>query len=176
MSIAVWTIILSALVASLTTLFVEKSKLKNRLRLENEYKILMELWAKAYLLKSRANNLRPMHDQHNPDESGEQRKQRRLELFTTAMDDFMNEMYLNKPFYPQRIYDLLNKLRVEAHMEAWGYNEEFPDTTKYFESAKENTKKINDIVDQLCGVIRRLIHGRCAVWDFFTSRWHSKDD
>jgi len=154
---AILTIILSALVASVTALFVDKIKLKNRLRLENEYQILMKIWEKVYKVKSKSNSLRP---KHGIPANSDEKKQERLNYFAKSMDEFKQEMYLNKPFYPQEIHALLDNLRVETHMEAFSFNHTSPENSrKYWDDAARNTKKINELVDQICNAIRDHIHG-----------------
>jgi hypothetical protein len=165
----VLTILLSAFVGSLTALFVERTKVRFRLRTEHEYQILMKLWEKAYLVKSRANSLRPLADTIDPNESPEDRKARRLQALEDSMIEFEKEIYLNKPFYPEKIHEMLRQLRIEANMEGIEYAETSPYPrdyhylAKYWDNAIENSKKIDALTNQLCDAIRRHVHGR-RIW------------
>ncbi|MEX2169240.1 MAG: hypothetical protein WD851_08010 [Pirellulales bacterium] len=158
------TVIISAFVGSVTTLFVEKTKLKYRLQVENEYKILMRIWEKAYWLKSRANNLRPLQDRCDLTELPTDRHKRRLGQLENAMNEFEQEMYLNKPFYPQEIHDLLKELKTLADMEGFGYAETSPNRgdhnyrSEYWEEAKKNAANIDGVVDRICNAIQHRIH------------------
>jgi hypothetical protein len=109
-------------------------------------------------------------DSVNPDESAADRKNRRLELLEKSMNEFEQEVYLNKPFYPETIHELLLQLRVEAHMEGiqFAQTSPYPRDPNYLENywnnADENCKKINALTDKLCDAIRHNLHGR-RLWE-----------
>jgi hypothetical protein len=168
------TIIVSAVVGYIAGIFT----LKHRLQAENEYTILMKIWNKAYWLKSRANNLRPKNgDTGNPNAPDE--KQKRLDAFDEAKDEFDKEMYLNKPFYPDGIYLCLRELGKKAVFEAIDYHHgaASPDNTEYWIASDASAAKINDLVDQLCDSIRCQIHGRIMYrfWQFVALNGKSLD-
>ena len=152
------TALLSAIIGYFVAIQVERSKLKNRLRLENEYQILMRLWEKGYWVKSSANNLRP---EHGPQAATLEEKQERLDDFAKKKEEFVKEMYLKKPFYPQVFHEVLEELKLETHMEAFDYNLSDPsEGAKYWDKASQNAETINGIVDRLCSAIRHHInHG-----------------
>lgn len=150
--------LIGALSALITARIVEQTKLRHRLIVENEYLILARIWKKAYWLKSRAGNLRPVLDHVDPNETEKVRRERRLDLFLKALNRFEEEMFLNKPFYPQEIYPILKDLRSTAINEGLDYAHASPDAKGYWDESEENTTKINEIVEQLCDLMRsRLI-------------------
>jgi hypothetical protein len=152
------TIMVSALVGSVSGVFANMLTLKHKLQAQNEYAILMKIWGKAYWLKSRANSLRPTMDTGNPNAPEE--KQKRLAAFDKAKGEFDEEMYLNKPFYPDDIYRALKQLGNNAVHEAIEYHFKTasPNDHKYWTDSEASAKKINDFVDQLCDAIRGRIH------------------
>jgi hypothetical protein len=167
------TIIVSAVVGYIAGIFT----LKHRLQAENEYTILMKIWNKAYWLKSRANLLRPKRDSGNP--NSPEVKQKRLEAFDNAKREFDEEMYLNKPFYPDDIYQRLKELGNSAAFEAidFHYQTASPDNKVYWDASDASAEKINDLVDQLCDSIRCQIHGRIMYrfWQFVALNGKSLD-
>lgn len=152
------TILVSAIVGSVFTLIVNLFAQKHQLQAQNEYAILMKIWNKAYWLKSRANSLRPKHDTGNPNSPEE--KKRRLDAFDRAKVEFDEEMYLNKPFYPDEIHRCLRELGNNAAFEAIDFHHQTasPDDQKYWDDAEASAKKINGLVEELCDTIRCRIH------------------
>jgi hypothetical protein len=152
------TIIASALVGSVCGIIANLIAQKHQLQAQNEYAILMKIWDKAYRLKSRANSLRPKLDTGSP--NAPQEKEKRLAAFDTAKDEFDQEMYLNKPFYPDSIYLCLKELGNNAVFEAIDFHHRTasPDNQKYWADSDASTATINRLVDQLCEAIRRRIH------------------
>jgi hypothetical protein len=140
------------------TLIVNTYKQKHQLQAQNEYAILMKIWDKAYWLKSRANSLRPKHDTGNPNAPEE--KQKRLDAFDKAKGEFDEEMYLNKPFYPDGIYQCLRELGNNAVFESIDFHHQTasPNNHKYWADSDASADKINRLVDQLCDAIRCRIH------------------
>lgn len=163
------TILVSAAVGSVFGVIANAFTLKHRLQAENEYTILMKIWNRAYWLKSRANSLRPKHDSGNPNAE----KQKRLDAFDKAKREFDEEMYLNKPFYPDDIYRCLRGLGNNAAFEAIDYHHgtATAEDQQYWAESDASAEKINRLVDQLCDAIRCRIHGRIVYRGRQTAGW-----
>jgi len=166
------TIIISAFVGAISGIICNVFTLKYRLRAENEYTFLREIWTKAYWLKSKTNRLRPVFDSANSNNA--EVKKTRLEEFDAARADYEQVMYLHKPFYPDAIHKLLSELRNAANSEAINYYHEIvtSDDEKYWADAKASAEKIDGLVDEPCDAARCRIHvsAMYRIWQR-TKKW-----
>ena len=68
------------------------------LRFEKEFHVYEQIWKTLLDLKNATLDLRPVRDRVNPNETEEERKQKRFERFRKAFDAFYPVVYENRPF------------------------------------------------------------------------------
>ena len=138
----------------------------HQFRYQNEFMILKDLSEKLVGLRDSALLLRPTLDTINPNESEEERKQKRLAKYDEASKAFYKLYEANKPFYPDEIYRGLNRLHDIVWKEVVQYghaSEKDRRDPKYWNDATENAKGISKLADEIIELIRK----RVKYWEEF---------
>lgn len=86
-----------------------------------EYEILADLTEKVVDLRDAARGLRPITEYVDPNESEDERKRRKLQVYQGAARAFYRLKENKRPFFPKPIYDKLNSLDQVAWDEAINY-------------------------------------------------------
>ncbi len=126
-----------------------------------EFEILYEAWQKLIDVRRAAQGLRPLLDHINPNEPDEERKKKRLHIFSESHRAFIDVVEKNQPFYPKDIYASLYDIAMITYDEADEYAvrdpERRPLNRNYWESALRNQEKILKAVDDVCEQIRKRV-------------------
>lgn len=133
----------------------------NSFRYEQEFTILQELTEKLVAVRDTARSLRPVMDSYDPKESEEERKTRRLNIYSESARDLYKVAEIRQPFYPEEIYKLIKELEKVSWSEAIRYRHHDPDDPKrfdtYWKEAEENSEKIAGLSQGTIDAIRRRV-------------------
>jgi hypothetical protein len=151
---------ITAQIESIKTQYAKRS-LVHKLSFEKEFEILSELWRALVELRGATLNLRPVFDHYDLKETEEERKQKRLSLFGEKFNTFAGIVDKNRPFYPQKIYQVLFDILMIAKNEAIEFSypateNQRPDRS-YWDNAQKNHQVIVEKIDQVCDLIRQRI-------------------
>ncbi|MDO8289171.1 MAG: hypothetical protein Q7T44_08135 [Parvibaculum sp.] len=137
---------------------LESSVHVSKAQFDKEFSIYQDIWVHLVSLRATALSLRPMMDSHDPTESEEQRMRRRLTAFSESFYRFRDAMENNRPFYAHSVYESLGKIFDLCYTESVEYQHKDPGWSKeYWESSRENGKKIVEAIDACCEQIRNRI-------------------
>lgn len=132
-----------------------------KLTSEKEFEILSEVWKTLVDLRQATHGLRPLLDRIDPNESEEERKERRLQKLSESYNALVGVVEKNRPFYSEGIYEALFKIMMIAADEAdeYGYRDPYrrPPGPEYWRNALDNQRKILEAVDNVCDLIRERI-------------------
>ncbi len=137
---------------------IEYAKLqhKSQFAFEKEFDILSEVWEALFDLQVTTMSLRPVFDTYDPAKSEEQRKQERLEKFVASYNAYAKIVMSRKPFYPNNIFTVLEKIRILALTESNEYkilsNQNRAD---YWDKAIKNQDAIIKCIDDVGELIRQ---------------------
>jgi len=130
----------------------------HQVRYEKEYQILSELTKCLVELRDTARALRPKFDRINPNESEEERKERRLGLYSKATLALYQSLQYNRPFYPEPIFEILSKFDEKTFNEAFQYSHadinKVGDLLAYFDEAEKNVEEITKLAEEAISAIR----------------------
>jgi len=135
----------------------------HQVRYEKEFDILSELTKCVVELRDAAQALRPKSkDIINPNESGE-KKEKRLNPYKTAALALYQSSQYNRPFYPEPIFEILNKFCKETVNEAVQYRYTYEDTNwlAYFDEGEKNIEEITKLAEKVISAIRN----RAKEWE-----------
>ena len=130
-----------------------------RLLFEKEFASLQAIWATLVVLRDTAMGLRPALDLHDPAESLDQRKTRRLKAYYDAHQVFAKAVEQNRPFFAEGIYQELVTLHRLLHSEAIEYQHHDPKETfaGYWERAAKNRERVITSIEAICTAIRQRL-------------------
>lgn len=126
----------------------------HRQQFETEFRVLCDIWAKLSNLRSAIAGLRPTTDIISPDESSEDRLNRRLTRFNEAFDAFVRVVDDQSPFYPEDIFQelsvTLQSARRESISVSLGRLERTTDWSKKgaanFEAFRKSADKVSPLI------------------------------
>jgi len=135
----------------------------DHVRYQNEYVILSDLSEKVVELRDSAIGLRPSADIHDPSESEEDRKRRRLKNFDEASYQYYSLVSTKKPFIPEEIYEIVDELRKKSRSEAIRYAHGAPDKDpiKYWDESDKNA----EVIEKLANDVMTAIRERVKTWE-----------
>lgn len=137
---------------------LDRSVHVSKAQFDKEFSIYQQIWLVLVTLRAKTLSLRPLMDYHDPSETEDERIERRLKAFGEAFHAFRDVMEHNKPFYSIHVYDSLMEIFDLCHTESIEYKYKEPGWSKeYWESSRENNKKIVDVIDMCCELIRQRI-------------------
>ena len=136
---------------------LDKSNHVHRIQFEKEFQIYEEIWSKLLELRNKTLSLRPVMDTYNPNETEEDRKKRRLDDFSEAVNEFTKIFHTQQPFYPQEIFDYLAEIRTITFKEAIGYKNKNIDRDDYWEEVERNHDRILENIETVLKLIRQRI-------------------
>ena len=135
----------------------------SKTQFDKEFTIYQEIWVLLVDLRSKTLSLRPVMDSVDPNESEDERTQRRLKDFGESFNGFRDSIENNKPFYGHVVYEALNEVFGFCYEESIDYQYKDPGWSKeYWEKSRESNKIIVDTIDTCCEKIRERI-GSLAV-------------
>ena len=141
----------------------DTSSYVSKTQFDKEFSIYQEIWIRLVDLRSKTLSLRPVMDNVDPNESEDERTQRRLKDFGESFYAFRDSIESNRPFYAYIVYESLNDVFTLCYEESIDYKCKDPDWSKeYWEKSRENNKKIVSAIDLCCEKIRERI-GSLAV-------------
>ncbi len=130
----------------------------SQVRYEKEFEILSDLAEKLVELRDAALSLRPATDYFSPNETEDERKQKRLTRFQEAMRALYLVAERRRPFYPEELYKVLNEFSQASWSEAVGYRLGRMDVDpKYWEVAEKNAQAISSLANKALDAIRERI-------------------
>lgn len=127
-----------------------------KVRYEREMKIFEEIWPNLCTLRDAVLSLRPVIDFGlKPEETEEERKQKRAERFFEAWIALRKTVDHSRPFYPPTIWAELRTLLDLTHGESVDYRSSSDRNREdYWDKAMANSEAINKQVDKTCEAIR----------------------
>ena len=142
----------------------------HQFRYQREFEILVRLSKKVVELRDATTMLRPESESVNPDESDDDRKQRKLARYTSASRDLYQFYETRRPFLPEALLQSLRVLDQVAWHEVVQFRHRSPQGAdydpKYWENALENAAKIQAAAD----AVLAAIHQRARTWEQFDSK------
>lgn len=120
------------------------------------FEIYEELWAKLVDLRIATHSLRAVFDFHDPKESDQERKNRRIKEFADKFNNFIVVVEKNRPFYPDEVYSEIQEVAKTARKENIEY-QYMTGKSEDFEKAEKNINIIFNHIDNVCKEIRKRI-------------------
>jgi len=139
---------------------LDKTVYISKVQFEAEFNIYKEIWSELINLEHATKELRPMLDSgYKPGETKEQRKAERSKIAQEAHQSFVKLIDKYRPFYPQKIWEELNKLLNITWGEAVDYFVGDPkaDHCTYWKESKENMDNIVVEINLICEAIRNRL-------------------
>ncbi len=120
-----------------------------------ELSIYREIWEAMIPLYISTSSLRPNFDSINPEESEDERMNRRFREFAESYNLISGLIEKNKPFYPKEIYECLIAVRKLCSQESDEYlAKEYEERRVYWKQARQNREELTKLVDEACEEIR----------------------
>jgi hypothetical protein len=141
------------------SLLMDKELHISKTQFDKEFTIYQDVWSKLVVLKAATISLRPELDIVDRKESDEDRKKRRLGLFSDALIAFQGSMEMNRPFFAESVYAKMTEIMRVCHLEGMQYSRQndFRDL-KSWDKAEKNRDAIIDGIENCCTMIRNRIH------------------
>lgn len=128
-------------------------------RFEFRTKILREVWETVFFAKSCSVNLDPQMDEVDPNETREQKIERRMKEFLEAHLKAKRIVRFNQPFFPSALHDLADSVLLESMMNSKLVGD--PARRKlnnYGERVDEYKDKMDSLTDKLSDDIREEVN------------------
>lgn len=128
---------------------------REKIRFELKIEILRELWKAVFELQNSAINLRPQGDFEplTPEV-----KQRRLSRHDKAKTACWETIRHNKPFYPEAIHDISDRLLTACVGEGSAYAQESDHRdSRYWDESVDAARTIKLLADETYQAIRREV-------------------
>lgn len=139
----------------------------HQFRYQREFEMLVQLSEKVVELRDATVMLRPESEYVNPEESEQDRKQRKLARYTVASRDLYQFYEPRRPFLPEALLTSLRALDQVAWHEVIQFRHRTPHEDgydpMYWENALENAAKIQAATDAVLLAIRQ----RAQTWERF---------
>lgn len=118
------------------------------------------IWNSMFETRESVLKLRPALDHVDPNEPFEERKFRRLKVFSDAFNTFVTSVESNKPFISPEVYIILDRFRKECLSESISFKHSDPefDGQNYWKEAELNHTTIIKLFDETCDAIRDRMH------------------
>lgn len=130
-----------------------------------EYSLLEKVWEYTWELQARVRNLRPMLD-CLPKDLDERNKveQQRVDDYIQSMKLFIDGVVKKRPFIPDKVYDVVMKLRntvvtEESRVQILNAYS----NVSLLEEAQSNIEKLNLLIEELNEAIRSHVSSRSKV-------------
>ncbi|WP_047691630.1 hypothetical protein [Vibrio sp. ZOR0018] len=130
----------------------------SQVQLEHEYKVYRDIWASLVELKSATMHLRPFMDYVDPNQSQEDRIRERLQPFVVKFNEMYKVLEHNKPFYPQDIYEALDRVCEKCRHESIDSEYIECNNAEYYKEAQTNRREIIDLISSACDAIRNRLN------------------
>jgi hypothetical protein len=133
----------------------------HRVRYEKEFDILLDLSEHLVELQASVLGLRPTTDWNPPDRDDEE-KIKRLTRFSDAFYQLRKNAASRRPFYPQDIYESVDKLTKVAFSEAFEFSHFSREDRRhrakdYWERAEKNAEEITSLAEEVLNKIRERV-------------------
>ena len=130
----------------------------SQIRYTKEVEILSELTEKVVELRDAALTLRPAFDSIIPDETEEDRKQKRLSRYSDAMRALYLISENRRPLYPDKVYNLVSELSKASWSEATAFRfKKIGVNSAYWDEAQRNAAQISTLAEKVMAAIRDRI-------------------
>lgn len=136
---------------------VSRQNFIHQLQFEKEFEIYKELWSLISDLGNYTAQLRPTMDYAVEGKSYEAIINDRVQKISESRNEFVKMFQKNKPFYSDAIYYKLLEFNSIIRKEVFSAKHDDSLKRKYWEEAEENVKKIQEITDEICLLIRERI-------------------
>lgn len=144
--------------------FMESSVHVSKAQFDKEFSIYQQIWMLLVELRVKTLSLSPVMDYVDPDETEEERMQKRLLSFNEAFVAFRNGMEHNRPFYVHSVYVSLNQILKLCHTESIEYRyKKSNGDTDFWKKTIMNHQNIVDSIDSCCELIRDRISSLAVV-------------
>ncbi|MGF1903403.1 MULTISPECIES: hypothetical protein [Aliivibrio] len=137
---------------------LQHSVFVSQVQFDKEYRIYGEVWECLVELKIATGNLRPWMDKTDPQQSEKERILERYNAFITPFNNFSMALEKNKPFFSKKVYQALSDVRNECDNESIDYKYGKSTDKNYYECAVQNSRKIAELIDLSCDVIRTRLN------------------
>jgi len=135
----------------------DKAVLVHKIQFEKEFMVYRDLWPELIKLRNATHQLRPMVEYRDIDKSEEEI---RIEKGTEFNDRYKKSVVVfeeNKPFYPEEIFNEVDKIINLSKKEAIQWQHMPPRDSDYYTSAQKNMDEIIETIDMVCLQIRDRI-------------------
>lgn len=136
---------------------VQRTVLVDKLQFEHEYDIYRKAWEHLFALRQATLQLRPMLDYMDPSESKEDRMRKRIGNVKEPFAEFSRLIEINKPFYPEKVYESLVAVRSKCHEEVIAYEYTERSHKEYWSEARKNQEAILALIEEACVAIRNRV-------------------
>ena len=133
---------------------IQSSVYISQKQLEHEYDIYQNVWASLIELKNATMQLRPLMDYVDPKKTREEVIRERLQVFGEKYNQFAAVILHNKPFYPQSVFDVLDRVIEKCRHESIDSEYIERNNSEYYKEAQENRQEIIGLIDNACTKIR----------------------
>jgi|GEM_PF-593411 len=135
----------------------------SKLRYERETEVYRELWIALVGLGEATQSLRPMLEIQDPNETDDQRKDKKAAVFFVKHHRLHEITSKNRPFYPSEVWQKLDAFLKLTQVEFLHYRlidprGGDPATVKeYLENAGKNQAEISERINDICEAIRHRL-------------------
>lgn len=135
----------------------DNQKVVHSLQFEKEFEVYKELWPELMKLRNATYFLRPKVEIRKEGESEEDVKEKKWAEFQSSYYSCVMVFDHNKPFYPEDIYNEIEKVISTADSEITDFQYLPTFETGYYEEGKKNMDIIINSIDATCLLIRDRI-------------------
>jgi hypothetical protein len=132
----------------------------HKLAAEKEFEALTEIGAALYTMKMATISLRPIMDRIDPNESEEQRHNRRYQQWAKSHDSFMEAVETHRLFLPRSLYLQFSDIRHMSRKEGVGFESAVrwgrggPLSGEAYEQGQKNIDEMNTRIESALEAIR----------------------
>ncbi len=134
----------------------QRRVLVHKVQFETEFEAYKDIWTALSELSANTLALRPILDSINLGESESERKTRRFKEWHECMRFCCETIRRYEPFLPIVVLEKVDALTRSLNNEAIQYAK-LPNNQAYWEQQKQNSEKIDKLIDEVCDVIRERI-------------------
>ena len=133
----------------------------HKLAAEKEFEALKEIGATLYTIKLATMNLRPIMDRVDPNESEDERHNRRYQEWAKSHDSFMDVVEKHRLFLPKSLYRQFCDIRQVSRKEGIGFEiavkhrRGAPLGVEAYEQGQKNIEEMNTQIESALEAIRQ---------------------
>lgn len=133
-----------------------------KLQAEKEFEVYSKIWDSIFEVKSAVQELRPIYDERNSDETEKQKWERRYKVVAEKGQQLLTQIEKHRPFYPHNLYEKFHELLTKVHDEFIDFQFSLDESGEKmslegYKRGRENLKKVIDDLNQVCDLIRSRV-------------------